>query len=255
MSAKLFSLEGDVAFVTGAGSGIGQRLAVGLAEAGADVACFDLNTAGMDETVAKITALGRKAVALAGNVTVRSDLDAAVVRAELELGAITCAVNCAGVVDAAPSETMPFDQWKKVLSIDLDGIFLTCQALAQVMLPRQNGRIVNIASISGTVIVKDLYQAHYNAAKAGVVQLSKSLAAEWATRGVRCNTISPGFTMTPMNTRPDVASAVEGYTKLIPMDRWAQTDDLVGPAVFLCSKASSYVTGHDLICDGGFTLW
>lgn len=171
----------------------GQAIALGLAQAGADVALFDLNSTGLAETARLISSTGQKSLILTGSVTSKPDLEKAVERAEKELGPITHAVNCAGVVDAAPSESMPESQWRRVLSVDLDGVFLTCQALSPGMLARRSGRIVNIASISAHKAIKGLYQAHYNAAKAGVVQLSKSLAMEWADRGIRVNSISPGF--------------------------------------------------------------
>jgi NAD(P)-dependent dehydrogenase (short-subunit alcohol dehydrogenase family) len=121
---------------------------------------------GLLETQSKIAAVGRKSSILVGNVCKKEELDAAVAKAEAELGAITCAVNCAGIVDAAPAEDMSLAQWRRILDVDLDGVFLTCQALGKVMLPRKKGSIVNIASISASAAIKGLYQAHYNSAKA-----------------------------------------------------------------------------------------
>ena len=250
---NLFDLKGEVAFVTGAASGIGQRIAVGLAEAGADVACFDRGAAG--ETQERIGALGRRALALKGDVTDAASLAEAVARCEAELGATSVAVNCAGIANAAPAEDMALEQWQRVIDINVNGVFLSCQAQARVMLPRGRGAIVNIASMSGSIVNRGLLQAHYNASKAAVIHLSKSLAMEWVGRGLRVNSISPGYTMTPMNARPEVAEQCRQFESETPMQRMASVDEMVGPAVFLVSRASSFVTGVDLIVDGGFVCW
>ncbi len=254
---ELFDLSGEVALVTGAGSGIGQRLAIGLAQAGADVACFDLpqQEAGMEETVAKIRALGRRALAQAGDVTSADDLRGAVERTEKDVGALTIGVNAAGIANAAPAEDMEFAQWRKVHAVNVDGVFLSCQAQARVMLPRRKGAIINIASMSGSIVNRGLLQAHYNSSKAAVMHLSKSLAMEWADRGIRVNSISPGYTATPMNLRPEVAEQVKIFERDTPLGRMATVDELVGPAVFLSSRAASFCTGVDLIVDGGFVCW
>jgi NAD(P)-dependent dehydrogenase (short-subunit alcohol dehydrogenase family) len=252
---ELFSLAGEVALVTGAGSGIGQRLAVGLAESGADIACFDLPaSAGLDETVARITALGRRAVIARGDVTSATDLAQAVAAAE-SLGPVSIALNCAGIANAAPAEEMGQAQWQRMYDVNVTGIFLSCQAEARVMLPRRRGAIVNIASMSGVIVNRGLLQAHYNSAKAAVIHLSKSLAMEWSDRGVRVNSISPGYTATPMNTRPEVAEQVKQFESDTPLGRMATVDELVGPAVFLVSRAASFCTGIDLLVDGGFVCW
>jgi len=252
----LFELRGDVAFVTGAGSGIGQRIAVGLAEAGADVACLDLaGSAGLSSTVERIQALGRRALALEGNVTRAEDVQAAVAATEKDLGALTVAVNCAGIANATAAEDMPIEQWQRMMQINVEGVFLSCQAQARVMLPRRRGSIVNIASMSGSIVNRGLLQAHYNSSKAAVIHLSKSLAMEWSDRGLRVNSISPGYTMTPMNARPEVAEQCKIFERDTPMGRMATVDEMVGPAVFLSSKAASFCTGVDLIVDGGFVCW
>ena len=254
---NLFDLQGEIALVTGAGSGIGQRLAVGLAEAGADVACFDLpqQEPGTGTTVARIHALGRRALAHLGDVTNAGDLAAAVAAVESQLGALSIGLNCAGIATAAPAEAMSFEQWRRVHAVNVDGVFLSCQAQAQVMLPRKRGAIVNIASMSGTIVNRGLRQAHYNSSKAAVIHLSKSLAMEWSDRGVRVNSLSPGYTATPMNLRPEVAEQVKVFERDTPLGRMATVDELVGPAVFLVSRAASFCTGIDLIIDGGFVCW
>lgn len=259
----LFSLTGRVVFVTGAGSGIGQRIAVGLAEAGADVAGFDLPgkdggaSAGLLETIARVEQLGRRALACPGDVTRAGDLERAVaaVESSLGLGPIAAAVNCAGIANATAAEEMGQAQWQRMLDINLTGVFLSCQAEARAMLPRRRGAVVNIASMSGSIVNRGLLQTHYNTSKAGVIHLTKSLAMEWSDRGLRVNAISPGYTLTPMNLRPEVAEARKVFERDTPMGRMATVDEMVGPAVFLCSDAASFVTGIDLLVDGGFVCW
>lgn len=253
---SIFRMDDRRAFVTGAGSGIGRRAATGLAEAGADVACFDLpSSAGLEETAAEIKALGRRAAVLRGDVTSASDLAAAVAAAERELGPLSAAVNSAGIANAAPAEEMPEPQWRKMLDVNLTGVFLSCRAQARAMLPRGGGVIVNVASMSGVIVNRGLTQAHYNASKSGVIHLTKSLAMEWRDRGVRVNSVSPGYTATPMNLRPEVAEQARQFEAETPLGRMATVDEIMGPIVFLCSPAASFCTGADLLVDGGFTCW
>ncbi|MBI6576262.1 SDR family oxidoreductase [Pseudomonas viridiflava] len=253
---RLFDLSGQTAFVTGAGSGIGQAIAIGLAEAGANVACFDLpGSRDMPSTIEGIQRHGRKALALEGSVTSPEELGAAVARTEQDLGALSLAVNAAGIANAQPAETLELSRWQQMLDVNLTGIMLSCQAQARVMLPRQRGSIINIASMSGIIVNRGLLQAHYNTSKAGVIHLSKSLAMEWAQRGVRVNSISPGYTATPMNTRPEVADQVKIFEETTPLGRMATVDEMVGPAIFLSSQAASFCTGIDLVVDGGFVCW
>jgi NAD(P)-dependent dehydrogenase (short-subunit alcohol dehydrogenase family) len=255
MSTSLFSLDNQVALVTGAASGIGRRIALGLAESGADVACLDLPGAALEEAAEEVRVTGRKAVAVAGDVTDAASLGEAVRETQSRLGPLTLAVNSAGIANAAPAEEMPLDQWQRVVDIDFTGVFLSCQVEGRAMLEHGRGAIVNIASMSGSIINRGLLQAHYNAAKAAVIHLSKSLAMEWVGRGIRVNSISPGYTATPMNTRPEMAHQFRQFESETPMGRMAAVDELVGPAVFLLSDAASFCTGVDLLVDGGFTCW
>jgi NAD(P)-dependent dehydrogenase (short-subunit alcohol dehydrogenase family) len=253
---QIFSLEGKISFVTGAGSGIGQRLAVGLAEAGASVGCFDLaSSPGLTSTVERIKKLGCAAIPLTGDVTQGAELNRAVEEVEKQLGPVSVALNCAGIANAAPAEEMPLEQWQRMLNVNLTGFFLSCQAEAKVMLSRKVGSIVNIASMSGIIVNRGLMQAHYNASKAAVIHLSKSLAMEWINRGVRVNSISPGYTATPMNLRPEMAGQTKQFESETPIGRMANVDELVGPAIFLSSQAASFCTGVDLVVDGGFVCW
>ena len=188
-------------------------------------------------------------------MTEPDSLAEAVRRTEAELGPLSLAVNSAGIANAAPAEEMSLAQWQRVVDVDLTGVFLSCQAEGRAMLRHGGGAIVNIASMSGSIVNRGLLQAHYNAAKAGVVHLTKSLAMEWADRRIRVNAISPGYTATPMNTRPEVAEQVQIFEAETPLGRMATVDEIVGPAVFLLSDAASFCTGVDLLVDGGFTCW
>jgi NAD(P)-dependent dehydrogenase (short-subunit alcohol dehydrogenase family) len=141
------------------------------------------------------------------------------------------------------------------MSVNLDGVAYAMMTEIEEMMKVGGGSIVNIASMSGTIVNRGLLQAHYNASKASVIHLSRSLAMEWCKRGIRVNSISPGYTATPMNTRPEVAEQVRQFEADTPLGRMATVDELVGPAVFLLSDAASFCTGVDLIVDGGFTCW
>lgn len=252
----LFDLSGRTALVTGAGSGIGQRIALGLAQCGADVACLDRRTdGGLADTASMIEGAGRRALTLSADVTDRAALDAAVAETEQKLGALEIAVNAAGIANANPAEEMEEEQYQTLMDINMKGVFFSCQAEASAMLRHGKGSIVNIASMSGVIVNRGLKQVHYNASKAGVIHMSKSMAMEWVERGVRVNSISPGYTATPMNTRPEMVHQTKEFESQTPMQRMASVDEMVGPAVFLASDASSFCTGVDLLVDGGFCCW
>ena len=253
---KLFDLIGNVALVTGAGSGIGQRIAMGLAQCGADVALLDRRSDdGLARTADFIAAAGRRSITVAADVTSAEAVGEAVTRTEAELGALTLAVNAAGIANANPAEEMAESQFQTLMDINLKGVFLSCQAEVRAMLKNGRGSIVNIASMSGVIVNRGLSQCHYNASKAAVIHMSKSLAMEWVERGVRVNSISPGYTATPMNTRPEMVHQTKLFEEQTPMGRMANVDEMVGPAVFLLSDAASFVTGVDLLVDGGFCCW
>ena len=253
---RLFSLDGRVALVTGAGSGIGQCIALGFAQAGADVACLDRRAdGGLQDTLDLIAGAGRRGLALAADVTDPAALAAAVVETEATLGPLKVALNAAGIANASPAEDMEVSQYQTLMDINLKGVFLSCQAEARAMIRNGGGAIVNVASMSGVIVNRGLSQAHYNASKAGVIHMSKSLAMEWVRQGIRVNSISPGYTATPMNTRPEMVHQTREFESQTPMQRMASVQEMVGPAVFLASPASSFCTGVDLLVDGGFCCW
>lgn len=252
----MFRLDGQTAFVTGAGSGIGQAIAVGLAGAGARVGCFSRATSqGLDETVAQIEKSGGQAFRLTGSVTQEQDLVRAVATLERESGPLTVAVNAAGIGSDFPAEDMPMEEWNRVIETNYTGLFKSCRTAARAMFEHGGGSIVNISSMSGHIVNRGLTQSHYNSSKAAVSHLTRSLAAEWCDRGVRVNAISPGYTLTPMTRRPEVAKRHVQFADDTPMNRLADAEEMVGPAIFFASRASSFCTGSDLLVDGGFVCW
>jgi NAD(P)-dependent dehydrogenase (short-subunit alcohol dehydrogenase family) len=229
---------------------------MGLAQCGADVALLDRRSDdGLTRTADFIAAAGRRSITVAADVTSAGAVGDAVTRTEAELGALTLAVNAAGIANANPAEDMEESQFQTLMDINLKGVFLSSQAEARAMLKNGRGSIVNIASMSGVIVNRGLSQCHYNASKAAVIHLSKSMAMEWVDRGIRVNTISPGYTATPMNTRPEMVHQTKLFEEQTPMGRMASVDEMVGPAVFLLSDAASFVTGVDLLVDGGFCCW
>jgi NAD(P)-dependent dehydrogenase (short-subunit alcohol dehydrogenase family) len=197
------------------------------------------------DTAEAISEAGGHCLSIGADVTQLTQLRAAVERTEGAFGPLTLAVNCAGIANAAPAEAMSLDQWQRVYDVDVTGVFLSCQAEAEAML--RNGR--------GSIVNRGLQQVHYNSAKAAVSHLTRSLAVEWVDGGVRVNAVSPGYTATPMNTRPEMVDLVEKFSQEIPMGRYAEPEEIAGPVVFLLSPAASYCTGVDLLVDGGFTCW
>ena len=255
MRMPSFRLDGKVVIVTGAASGIGAGIARGLAHFGAAVGCVDVAADGLAQTVADIEDSGGRAVAISADVREEGSLTAAVERIEKELGPLAGALNCAGVHDSFAAESMTLQQWQRVVDVNLSGIFLSCQAEGRALIRNGGGSIVNIGSISAHIANRGLKQVHYNAAKAGVAHFSRSLALEWAEHGIRVNVISPGYTATPMAKSPEVWPLVEHLLDDIPLARMAEVEELIGPAVFLLSEASSYCTGVDLLVDGGAVCW
>jgi NAD(P)-dependent dehydrogenase (short-subunit alcohol dehydrogenase family) len=255
MKTPTFRLDGMTALVTGAAGGIGSEVAVGLAEFGADVGCVDTSADQLEQTVESIRACGRRALSLPGDVTDPASVDASIAELESQLGSLQLAVNCAGVHSTAPAEEMDRETWERLVDVNLSGVFFSCQAEGRAMLRNGGGSIVNVGSIAATIVCRGLKQVHYSSSKAAVVQLSRSLALEWADRGVRVNVVSPGYVKTPLARGAETTRTIKQYLDDIPMGRMADPVEMVGPIVLLLSNAGSYCTGTELVVDGGAISW
>jgi NAD(P)-dependent dehydrogenase (short-subunit alcohol dehydrogenase family) len=253
----LFRLDGEVAIVTGGAQGLGEQMCIGLAEAGASVVVADLNLEKAQKVAEHIRTLGVSALAVKVDVTKKAEVEAMVQKTLEQFGKVDVLVACAGVGQWMKAEDMPEEDWKRVLDINLNGVFFACQAAGRAMIKRRKGSIITISSMSGIIVNTPQAQAHYNASKAAVIMLTKSLAAEWAPYNVRVNTIAPGYMETQLvaDLLKQCPEYGELWKKLTPMGRLGRPEEIKGPCVFLASPASSYLTGSVLVMDGGYTIW
>jgi NAD(P)-dependent dehydrogenase (short-subunit alcohol dehydrogenase family) len=254
-----FKLTGRIALVTGAGQGIGRAFAHALGDAGAAVAVVDLNRATAEATRDELLAKDIDAIALAIDVTQMEQVQQMVDAVVAKWGRLDIAMNNAGMGEWVDSEAMTEAQWDRMMDLNLKAVFFCAQAEAKVMLAQGYGKIINTASMSGSIVNWPQNQAAYNISKAGVIHLTRSLAAEWATRGVRVNCISPGYTQTALVDKlletPIGKEMAPQWMSRTPMGRFAQVTDLQGAAVFLASEASDFMTGSDVVIDGGYSAW
>lgn len=248
-------LDGKAAFVTGGSKGIGKQIAVALAEAGADVAVVDLDVEEGQRTAEELRGLGRQAIALKTDVTRPEEVEAMIADIVEAFGKLDIAFCNAGICINAPASEMTYEQWRKVIDVNLGGVFLTAQAAGKQMLKQgRGGSIVNTASMSAHIVNTPQPQCSYNASKAGVVQLTKSLAVEWAQQGIRVNSISPGYIGTELTLNsPSLLPLIEQWNAMSPVRRMGRPDELQAIAVYLAGDASSFTTGADFIVDGAFT--
>lgn len=247
----MFTLNGQIALVTGASRGLGQAIAVSLAKAGATVVLTATSQQNLAKTVKLIEEIGGQALALACDQSDGKNIERVFSEIKQKYGRIDILVNNAGTIRRAPAHLTTDEDWNAVVDTNLNGVFQFCRAAGTMMLEQGSGKIINIASLltfSGGITVPA-----YAASKGAVGQLTKALANEWAASNIQVNAIAPGYFATD-NTQQlqDDPERNASITARIPAGKWGQPDDLVGAAIFLSSKASDYVNGHILLVDGGW---
>jgi len=248
---EMFSLEGKVALVTGAAQGIGKEMALGFARSGADLCLVDLNLEKLETVKKEIEDLGKKCLALKVNLNSVEEIEKMAADAYAKFGKIDILANIAGVNVHKAAEEMTEEDWDFVLDVNLKALFFCCKAVGKYMLEKGSGRIINMSSSFG--IVGFWGRTAYASSKAAVSNLTKTLAIEWSGKGINVNAIAPGPVWT--EARDHLFSDKEFYNKLmekLPINRVAKPIDIVGPAIFLASPASDFVTGETLLVDGGW---
>ena len=254
-----FRLDGRVALVTGGGQGIGRAFAHGLGEAGVAVAVADLVGERAEKTAGELASKGIDAIAITADVTKADQVQAMIDAVLAKWGKLTIGINNAGIGDWTAAEEVSEANWDRINNVNLKGVFLCAQAEGRVMLQAGYGKIVNVASMSASIANTPQNQVVYNTTKAGVLHMTRSLAAEWASRGVRVNSISPGYTRTQLVDdllkTPEGQAMAPKWLALTPMGRMAEVTDLQGAVVYMASEASDFMTGSDMIVDGGYCLW
>jgi NAD(P)-dependent dehydrogenase (short-subunit alcohol dehydrogenase family) len=251
---ELFDLSGKVAIVTGGGSGLGRQMAGALAEMGADLVLCGRKSEKAEAAASELRALGVRALGVACDVTKPEDVRAMVERTTAELGRVDILVNNAGRAWVAPVATMPVDEWRRVLDVNLTGAFLCSQAAGNVMIQQGGGKIINIASTAGLggAMPEVLDAIAYNTSKGGLVNFTRDLAVKWARYAINVNAIAPGWFPSRMS-QAVVERWGDRLARTIPLGRIGGEEDLKGTVVFLASRASDYVTGQVLAVDGGQT--
>ncbi|MGC4018704.1 MAG: SDR family oxidoreductase [Muricomes sp.] len=250
-------LDGKRIFVTGGARGIGKSVATAFAEAGADLAIVDVDIQESQKTAQELAEkTGRKVIAIQTDVTNPEQVDAMIETVVSKLGGLEAAFCNAGICINVPAEEMTYEQWKKVIDINLSGVFLTATAAGKYMLAHGGGSIINTASMSGHIVNVPQPQCAYNASKAGVIMLTKSLAVEWAKKGVRVNCISPGYIGTELiSNAPHLVPLIEQWNAMAPMGRLGKPEELQSICVYLAGDTSSFTTGSDIVVDGAFTCF
>ena len=249
-----FMLNGKKAVVTGGSRGIGNATAVALAEAGADVAVLDIRDC--SETVKQIKDLGRESFSIKVDLTKEAEVNEAFDQIKKKFGRIDIVHNNAGIAFCEKCENMTFEEWRKVLSIDLDAVFLVARAAGRYMIADgTGGSIINTGSMSGIIVNYPQEQVAYNAAKAGVIHLTKSLACEWSKYNIRVNSISPGYICTDMTPSTSNKAWMDTWFAMSPTKRLGTPQELAGAVLYLASSASSFTTGCNIVIDGGYCCY
>ncbi len=248
---QLFGLKGKAALVTGGGQGIGQVVALGLARAGAKVAV--MNRSNVENTVCLIQEEGGTALGIKADVTQEEQVDAAVEKTLQVFGSLDIVINNAGICMHQSTREMTPEDFRRVIDVNLNGVYIVSRSAGHAMIDRGiRGTIINMASMSGSIVNIPQWQGSYNASKAGVIHLTRSLAMEWVEHGIRVNAISPGYIATPMSTE-NPPELNEAFIKLIPQRRMGEPEELMPTILALATDKSGYTTGSDFIVDGGYT--
>jgi NAD(P)-dependent dehydrogenase (short-subunit alcohol dehydrogenase family) len=249
-----FRLDGKVAVVTGGNRGLGHAFALALAEAGAAVAIVARDEERSASVLDELRDRTEGALAVQADVTVRADVERMLGEVTNGLGPVDVLVNNAGACIHRPALEVTDEEWRSVFDVNVDGLWLCSTVVGAQMVQRGTGSIVNIGSISGQIVNRPQMQPAYNASKAAVHQLTKSLAAEWAPAGVRVNALAPGYVKTDM-APVDQPEYQRYWVQDAPMQRYASPEEIAPSVVYLASDASSFMTGSVVVIDGGYTLW
>ncbi|RLC68261.1 MAG: 2-deoxy-D-gluconate 3-dehydrogenase [Chloroflexi bacterium] len=250
---RRFDLTGKVAIVTGGNGGIGRAIAIGLAQTGADIVIADQNDDKVAEVTDEIKSLGRRCMGIKCDATNYDDITTTVEKTVRECGGLNILINAAGVTGAAPPESMPEEEWDRVVDINLKASFRFCQAAYPALVKAGGGKIINIGSIYA--FLGSAVAVHYAVSKGGVVQMTKSLALAWANDNIQVNAILPGFVRTGMTSSViENEDFCQSIIQRAPAGRFGEPSDISPAAVFLASSASDFITGQSIVIDGGYSV-
>jgi len=255
---EMFMQKDKVTIVTGGERGIGLSIATAFAEVGSHIVIAGIDEMSMATAKEKIEAHGVRCLTVKTDVTDEAAVHTMVKKVVNEFGHIDVLVNNAGSGRGGPAETLSLEDFEWVMKLNFTSQFIVSKAVGKVMLKQGNGSIINIASMSGSIVNNPESQCNYNSSKAGIIMLTKSLACEWAQRGVRVNCISPGYVKTPLTADrylPEKSEMRDIWESLTPMGRMGEPEEIAGAALYLASDAASFTTGSNLYVDGGYTCW